>query len=128
MDKLVDYLFHEITGVTIIVSTLLPNNATDTNEHIRNSINPQYADVVKRRQEKNQPIVLADLYSALTVEDLVDGTHPTDKGYRKLAEAWLSAISEAGKKGMLLEARDIGNPGINVPPNGANDSPPGKPS
>ncbi|KAK3216783.1 hypothetical protein GRF29_1g930039 [Pseudopithomyces chartarum] len=118
MDNLVTYLFNSIPDVTIVVSKLLPSSNKDADDRIRNIVNPQYEDVVINHQKDKQRIVLADLYSALTVEDLVDGIHPTDEGYKKLADVWLSAIYEAGKKGMLVEPKGA-LPTIDVPSNSA---------
>ena len=111
MDNLITHLFDSIPDVTIVVSKLLPTSNKDGDDRVRNIINPQYEDVVRRNDK--QRIVLADLYSAVTVEDLVDGIHPTDEGYKKLADVWLSAIYEAGKKVWLAdyfeEDKDGGN-------------------
>jgi len=112
MDNLITHLFDSIPDVTIVVSKLLPTSNKDGDDRVRNIINPQYEDVVRRNDK--QRIVLADLYSAVTVEDLVDGIHPTDEGYKKLADVWLSAIYEAGKKGMLVEPKGS-MPAVAVP-------------
>ena len=103
MEDLIEDLFSRIPGVTIVVSTLLPTQNAAGDEKIRNYINPRYEAVVKYGQKEKRRIVLADLHSALTTEDLIDGIHPTDEGYKKVAEAWLPAIYEAGRKKMLVE-------------------------
>ena len=118
MDNLVTYLFNSIPDVTVVVSKLLPSSKKDADDRIRNIVNPQYENVVINHQKGKQRIVLADLYSAVTVDDLVDGIHPTDEGYKKLADVWLSAIYEAGKKGMLVEPKGA-LPSIGVPSNSA---------
>ncbi|KAF1979182.1 SGNH hydrolase, partial [Bimuria novae-zelandiae CBS 107.79] len=107
MDALVGQLFEENPGVTIILSTLLVNGHDDADKRIREIVNPQYNDIVKFRQQKMQRILLADLYSACKVVDLVDGTHPNDEGYKKVAEAWLKAIQQAGHEGLLVEPRHV---------------------
>ena len=106
MDKLIADLFDGIPDVTIILSTLLVNKNKDGDRRIRETANPQYEAIVNDRQGDDQRIVLADLYSALKAEDLADGIHPTDEGYKKVAEAWLSAIYEASEKGMLVEPNE----------------------
>ncbi|RYO93944.1 hypothetical protein DL763_004218 [Monosporascus cannonballus] len=44
--------------------------------------------------------VYADM-SAITVGDLVDGTHPNDGGYKKMADGWFRAIQEASNRGWI---------------------------
>ncbi|OAG01649.1 uncharacterized protein CC84DRAFT_1221136 [Paraphaeosphaeria sporulosa] len=69
--------------------------------------------------ERQARIILADLHPVIKAEELVDGTLPNDKDYEKLAEAWVQAIAEAGRKGILLKPQDPGDPNINVPPKDA---------
>lgn len=114
MENLIEDLFRKIPDVTIVLSTLLPNKNAAGNDKIRNEVNPIYKAIVKSGQKKKQRIVLADLHSALTTEDLIDGTHPTNEGYKKVAEAWLPAIYEAGRERMLVEPRQS-SPRTGVP-------------
>ncbi|KAF2443517.1 carbohydrate esterase family 3 protein [Karstenula rhodostoma CBS 690.94] len=116
MYKLIEYLFEEIPNVTIILSTLLLNTNAGADERIRNIVNPQYEALVNSLQERQARIVLADLHPVVKAEELVNGTHPNDKGYEKLAEAWLGAIAEAGRKRLLVKPQNLGDPNINRPP------------
>jgi hypothetical protein len=118
VDKLIKHLFDTIPNVTIILSTLVLNIHEGADERIQKIVNPQYKALVKRLQERQARIVLADLHSVIKAEELVDGTHPNDKGYEKIAEAWVKAIAEAGRKGLLVEPQDQG-PEINRPPKAA---------
>ncbi|KAK7185367.1 GDSL-like lipase acylhydrolase [Paraphaeosphaeria sporulosa] len=101
MYKLIEFLFGEIP------------------DRIRKIVNPQYETLVKSLQERQARIILADLHPVIKAEELVDGTLPNDKDYEKLAEAWVQAIAEAGRKGILLKPQDPGDPNINVPPKDA---------
>ncbi|KAJ4348655.1 uncharacterized protein N0V89_010033 [Didymosphaeria variabile] len=120
MNKLIDHLFDKIPNVTIILSTLIVNTHEGADERIQRIVNPQYEALVKRKQEKKARIVLADLHPVVKAEELVDGTHPNDEGYEKIAEAWLKAIAEAGRKGLLVEPQDLDDPNINKPPHVSN--------
>ena len=115
MYKLIEHLYDEIPGVTIVLSTLIPNAKPDADERIRKIVNPQYERLVKNLQVRQDRIVLADLYPVVDVEDLVDGTHPNDKGYEKLAQAWAEAIAEAGRKGLLVKPQGLLDPDNNIP-------------
>ncbi|KAL1602523.1 hypothetical protein SLS60_005939 [Paraconiothyrium brasiliense] len=116
MDKLIDHLFVKIPGVTIILSTLILNTHKGADERIQEIVNPQYEALVRRKQEERARIGLADLHPVVEAEELVDGTHPNDEGYKKIAEAWLTAIAEAGRNGLLAEPQDPDDPNINRPP------------
>ena len=115
MYKLIEHLYDEIPGVTIVLSTLIPNAKPDADERIQKIVNPQYERLVKNLQVRQDRIVLADLYPVVDVEDLVDGTHPNDKGYEKLAQAWAEAIAEAGRKGLLVKPQGLLDPDNNIP-------------
>ena len=46
--------------------------------------------------------------------DLVDGTHPDDEGYEKMAQLWFSGIKDAAARGWLEEPQalpEAGGPG-----------------
>jgi hypothetical protein len=118
MNKMIEHLINTIPNVTIILSTLILNTHEGADERIQKIVNPQYEALVKRLQERQARIVLADLHSVIKAEELFDGTHPNDQGYEKIAEAWVKAIAEADRKGLLVEPQDLG-PEINRPPKAA---------
>ncbi|CAI6328793.1 unnamed protein product [Periconia digitata] len=105
MDQMLDLLYEKIPGVTILFSTLLTNKGATTDSRVKNIVNPQYRALVERRRKQNQRIVLAEMYESdtpwLSKNELSDGTHPTDAGYKKMAAIWWAAFQEADKAGML---------------------------
>ena len=104
MDKLLDLLYSKNPGTTILLSTLLTNNNAETDSRAK-IINKQYRDIVEKRRKLNQRIVLAEMYESdtpwISKKDLVDGTHPTDAGYKRMATIWWNAFLEADKGRML---------------------------
>nr|OQO30200.1 hypothetical protein B0A51_11596 [Rachicladosporium sp. CCFEE 5018] len=76
-------------GVTIIASTLLPNRNVVTQAAIA-QLNSQIPGVVKTRQQAGRKITYVDFSSSyLSLADIgSDGTHPTEAGYKRMAEAW----------------------------------------
>ncbi|PVH94578.1 carbohydrate esterase family 3 protein [Periconia macrospinosa] len=104
MDQMLDLLYEKIPGVTILLSTVLQAKSDDTTRRAK-VINPQYRDIVERRRKQNQRIVLAEMFESdkpwLSKNDLSDGVHPTDDGYKKMAAIWWNAFQEADKAGML---------------------------
>lgn len=101
MDKMLDELYDSIPGTTIILSTLLPSKKVPKTAA---RISAQYRTIVEQRQNASQRIVLADMSKgddALTTNELIDKTHPTEFGYSKMALIWWNAIQEAESKGFL---------------------------
>lgn len=98
MDKLIARLFDAIPGTTIILSTLLPN--TKSSKRME-QINTQYRNIVAQRRENDERIVLAEMSNFIHKDELVDGTHPTDYGYKKMASVWWAAIQEAEAEDLL---------------------------
>ncbi|OJJ35887.1 hypothetical protein ASPWEDRAFT_41117 [Aspergillus wentii DTO 134E9] len=105
MDALIARLYEAIPGTTIILSTLLPNKLQPD---IINDINDQYRKIYTRRHNNNDKIVLADMPTFITKDDLNDDTHPTDAGYVKMASVWWAAINEADSNGLLTPPKDTG--------------------
>lgn len=87
------------------MSTLLPNTAEPD---LVSNINEQYHDVYNGREAAGDRIVLADMYTFLTTDDLQDGTHPTDYGYEKMASVWWAAIQTALANNYLSAPIDTG--------------------
>ncbi|KAJ5586528.1 CAZyme family CE3 [Penicillium hetheringtonii] len=98
MNRLIERLFDNIQGTTIILSTLLPNGKAP--EKVE-SINEQYRSLVAYRRDRKERIVLADMSKFITVDELVDKIHPDDAGYEKMASVWWAAFQEAEKEKML---------------------------
>ena len=105
---MLDKLFKEIPGVTIIVSTLLPGTVAN-----RPSVNNQIRQLVSdRRYNKHQRVILADAdmpAGFLTLDHITsDGIHPNDEGHRRLAAIFHRAIKEARSAGFLTAPKDTG--------------------
>ncbi|PLB54069.1 SGNH hydrolase [Aspergillus steynii IBT 23096] len=102
MDKLITRLFDAIPGTTIILSTLLPN--TRQSKRIE-QINTQFRKIVATRRANDERIVLAEMSDFIRKDELVDGTHPTDYGYKKMASVWWAAIQEAEADELLQQPK-----------------------
>ncbi|RYP03980.1 hypothetical protein DL764_004751 [Monosporascus ibericus] len=107
MGDLMNDIFEEKNTV-IILSGLLVNAKPDVDE-CRRRVNENYSARVDYSKSAGFRAVYADM-SAITVSDLVDGTHPNDGGYKKMADGWFSAIQEASNKGWISRAVSV--PGI----------------
>ncbi|KAK4442239.1 hypothetical protein QBC34DRAFT_455938 [Podospora aff. communis PSN243] len=109
MNALLDGLYREIPGVTIILSTVLRSLHSGI-ELRRHRINAQYRQLAhERRHQFGQRIVLADLESPGTDYKFLDGVHipivdevhPTDEGFKLFGAVFLRGILEAQEAGMI---------------------------
>ncbi|KAL4902699.1 SGNH hydrolase-type esterase domain-containing protein [Aspergillus multicolor] len=98
LDALITDLFSSIPNSTIILSTLLPNDFASTAVH---RVSQEYRNLVARRRNAGDRIVLAEMSYFITDGELVDGTHPSDHGYRQMASVWWAAIQTAEEEGKL---------------------------
>ncbi|KAL4942920.1 SGNH hydrolase-type esterase domain-containing protein [Aspergillus oleicola] len=109
MEDMVRDIFRNIPDVTIVLSGLLPNNNHDK---CTKSLNDQYGRIADRLAKDGENIVFANLHNGqLTLDDLGDGTHPTDAGYKKMAGVWWQAVTAASQKNFLNEPQPNGRQG-----------------
>jgi len=96
---LLKYLRSQVPDATFILSTLLPLRSQPNNARY---INKQYRSLVTRLQGEGWKIVLAEMDDGfITLDELPDGTHPNDGGYRKMAHRFYLSISDAIEAGYL---------------------------
>ncbi|KDN64661.1 putative GDSL-like Lipase/Acylhydrolase [Colletotrichum sublineola] len=102
MLEMLDYLWMISTRATIVLSTLLPNGNATTEACVLR-VNGQYKSLIAQQQALSRKIVLADMHSdqGPLASDLVDGTHPDDAGYVKMANVWFASIKDAASRGWL---------------------------
>ncbi|KAK8022879.1 fg-gap repeat domain-containing protein [Apiospora marii] len=82
----------------IVLSTVLPTTAPGRDARV--VINNQYKALITRLRNSGRPIVLADM-DYVTTGDLVDGVHPNDFGFVKMANVWWIAIERASNQGLI---------------------------
>lgn len=102
MESLINYLFEASPQSTVILSTLVYNADTAV-EECTQTVNKQYLALAEKLQGKSKKIVLADMQSSDGPQpsEMVDGTHPNDEGYKKMAKIWLKAIEDAESWGWI---------------------------
>ncbi|RDW67257.1 SGNH/GDSL hydrolase family protein [Aspergillus mulundensis] len=104
LDALITHLFSSIPNTTIILSTLLPNDFASAAVH---RVSQEYRNLVARRRNAGDRLVLAEMAYFITADQLVDGTHPSDRGYREMASVWWAAIRTAEEEGKLSEPNGV---------------------
>ena len=73
------------------------DQATFTSESMDECVknyNEQIKALVEKKKGEGKNIELADVHSVLTKQDLYDGVHPSEEGYKKLASFWYGVITD----------------------------------
>jgi lysophospholipase L1-like esterase len=113
MGTLVDQIYQAIgsTSPLVVVSKLLPNNRTTTENGIL-AFNALLDSVVNDRIKQGKNVMLVDMHSSdFSIADLgPDGTHPTDLGYKKMANVWASALKTAVNSNKISAPKNNGVP------------------
>ncbi|KAI2640176.1 carbohydrate esterase family 3 protein [Xylaria nigripes] len=112
MSSLLDDVYKGSPRATIILSTLLVRSEEKVQTCVLD-VNKQFKNVADVQKAKGRRIVLADMQppAGPTTDELVDGTHPTDEGYAKMAAIWFDGIAAADEAGFLQPKEAIpGNP------------------
>ncbi|ETN41282.1 uncharacterized protein HMPREF1541_03217 [Cyphellophora europaea CBS 101466] len=99
LSGMIDKIFRESEGAVVVLSTLLVNTISDNprgNENV-NLINNDIRAMVRQRWANGESLYLAEMNdgSFITGGDLVDGTHPDNDGFRKMAAVFDAAIQRA---------------------------------
>lgn len=103
LGNLIDTLFADIPGVTVIASTLLPNLGA-TAQACVTTLNAGVPGVIAERQAAGKKVIYVDFSSSFFSDaDIIpdDGTHPTDAGYLKMAAVWYQGIQVVNEAGWL---------------------------
>lgn len=111
MDSLLDDIFNNIAGTTVLLSTLIPSlDASVASCH--DSVNSQYRAIVTARSGQGQKIVLAEMAPAESYwntaigSDYYDETHPNDSGHAKMASIWYEAFTTAYSQNLITAPID----------------------
>ncbi|KAJ7766054.1 SGNH hydrolase-type esterase domain-containing protein [Mycena metata] len=100
ISSLMDTIFSSCPDAALIVATLTPLTTTTTIQPSVDAFNANLTQIVNTRREAGQHILLASMASILA-SDLIDGIHPTDAGYVKMANAWFPVVEQAVKNGWI---------------------------
>lgn len=100
MASIIDGIFESAPDATVLVAPVIwannPRMQANTDR-----FNPQVEALIESRQKQGKHIL--SVHIDITVGDLKDDKHPNDKGYNKMADAWLQSILEADLRGWLKE-------------------------
>lgn len=102
MDDLLEYLWLASPHSTVLLSTLLPIAIEGANSVVKR-VNDQFRALAEDKEAERKRIVLVDMYTpeGPDVHSLVDGIHPDDDGYGRMATLWFRGIQQALQKGYI---------------------------
>lgn len=100
---LINKLFAQSPGSTVILATLLVNDQTPAQDACRVDINAQYSTLAAQMTAQGAKLVMVDMRSpdGPTTADLADKRHPNDVGYQKMAKVWAQGIQKAVSLGLI---------------------------
>ena len=106
LDQLITRIVTLRPSARLIVANLLQRTDNPAaNDAIQREFNPYVPEVVARHEALGQRVWFLDLRRALTPGDLVDGLHPNQLGYNKMAACWFAAIRKviaSGQAGLSV--------------------------
>jgi lysophospholipase L1-like esterase len=80
-----------VASIPPITSELIPPNGVDRAQ-LGRDLNVQIQNNVLVRQAAGLKVYFADVYSALSLSDLMDGVHPDQPGDDKIAQVWFQVL------------------------------------
>jgi lysophospholipase L1-like esterase len=92
LDSLIDQIYSQLPGVSLVVSTLPPLGSPKNQEVI--AYNSFIPGIVSDHASQGRQIDYVDIYSVMSTSDLVDGIHPGSAGYSKMATVWFNKLME----------------------------------
>ncbi|KAJ7661664.1 lipolytic enzyme [Mycena rosella] len=86
----------------VVVSTLPPNADSASNVRV-DAYNAAIPGVIQQFTDAGRSVILADCHSVVGLGDLVDGTHPNDAAYARMATVFYDSIQLADSKGWIWD-------------------------
>ncbi|ATZ53308.1 hypothetical protein BCIN_09g01800 [Botrytis cinerea B05.10] len=100
LSGLIDEITSMVPNVTVIVAQLTPASNSSVDAAMV-AFNSKIPDIVASKVSAGQKVSTVNMMDYVTVNDLVDGLHPTDYGYQQMAKAWFAGIQQVQKNGWI---------------------------
>ncbi|MFJ8637072.1 GDSL-type esterase/lipase family protein [Streptomyces sp. NPDC093568] len=98
LGALIDQILRDAPETTVLVATLIPSTKEGMQDKI-DRYNAELPRIVDQRRAQGKHVMLVNM-GELTTAD-VDGSHPNDDGYRKMAQAFLDVTHLVENEGWL---------------------------
>ncbi|KAJ7159679.1 lipolytic enzyme [Mycena filopes] len=89
--------------LTLVLVSTLPPNANAAANALINTYNAALPAVVKNFTDAGRSVILVDSHSVVAVGDLVDGTHPNDAAYARIAGVFYTGLQQAFANGWIFD-------------------------
>ncbi|KAL8775575.1 MAG: hypothetical protein Q9209_000071 [Squamulea sp. 1 TL-2023] len=98
LGTLIDHVTSVAPDAVVLVSQILPSSRPGAFNNFV-TFNARVASIINQRQVRGRKVM--KVWMPITTDDLVDGVHPNDAGYNKMAQAWVQALQRAAEKGWI---------------------------
>ncbi|KAL8734324.1 MAG: hypothetical protein Q9166_001522 [cf. Caloplaca sp. 2 TL-2023] len=95
---LIDHVLSVATDAVVLVSQILPSTRTGAFDNFV-TFNARVASIINQKQLQRKKVM--KVWMPITTDDLIDGVHPNDAGYNKMAQAWIQGLQRAAEKGWI---------------------------
>ncbi|KUJ24251.1 SGNH hydrolase [Mollisia scopiformis] len=112
LGNLIDKILSNSPATFVLVAQILNDANSTVNDRIQ-VFNSQLPAIIEARSNAGKPVRLVSMSSVPTT-DMIDGTHPNEVGYMKMANIWYPALVQAGEDGLIVAAEGVvtdGGPG-----------------
>jgi len=94
LDSLIGHIATARPYAKILVASIVPNTTSSSINTAQNSFNATIPGIVNNHVLLGRDVYFVDVNAAVTPADMsVDGVHPNEAGYDKIANTWFDAIS-----------------------------------
>jgi lysophospholipase L1-like esterase len=103
LGSLLDKIISACPDALIVLAKITPIASGGAQARAQ-AFNSAMDGVAQARIKDGHKIVVVDMQNSqtgLTASDLIDGLHPTDAGYAKMATVWYNGIASAASNGMI---------------------------
>ncbi|KAL8673647.1 MAG: hypothetical protein Q9168_001953 [Polycauliona sp. 1 TL-2023] len=97
LGALIDHVTSVAPDAVVLVSPLVSSRAGAFDQMV--TFNARIASVINLRQGAGKKVM--EVWMPITTDDLVDGVHPNDAGYNKMAQAWIQGLQRAAGRGWI---------------------------
>ncbi|KAL9598122.1 MAG: hypothetical protein Q9179_004026 [Wetmoreana sp. 5 TL-2023] len=98
LGALIDHVLSVAKDAVVLVSQLIPSSRPGAFDKFV-TFNARVASILNQKQVQGKKVM--KVWMPITIEDLVDGVHPGDAGYNKMAQAWIKGLQRAADKGWI---------------------------
>ncbi|KAJ7058771.1 lipolytic enzyme [Mycena amicta] len=88
--------------LTLVIVSTLPPNANAAEDARIDTYNAALPGVVSKFVAAGRSVVLVDCHAVVAVADLVDGTHPNDAAYARMAKVFYNGFQSAFSSGWIF--------------------------